>query len=322
MCRRYTMSGDASLLSDAAAGKAEAVAALSAAANPEFEQLAARAVDAAVRGRHWALAAQLCGAVAQRPGSGAPHPAAAKHAEALGAVVVMCLAALGGGSAEGGCAITGGAPEEAAPAGAAPEEMAPAATALGETVAAEAFNILGGADSEPGPALEPGPNLLEGLVSSLKPITFEVQEEPGDEPLEGIMLDSVEDTLPYLVGADEIVAHDAPLRILYTYPLSTCGPTPREEAGGGWVFEEKPPGGARDFRRGALAAALAERYRKIYAEESEDPAGQGISTPGLLHTRSQSAGPYGIWGFELGDLALQRLEWNAAADAYEAIVEA
>jgi hypothetical protein len=151
-------------------------------------------------------------------------------------------------------------------------------------------------------------------------VTFEVDDpylEPGEGPSPYIVLDDPEDSIDHLRGAAEVAIDRPAIRVRYRYPLGTRGPSPLEQREGGWIFEEQAPGGAR-FTRADLARAVAARYAAIYAEEkaTSGRAAARVSGARMLN-RTETTGRFGIWGHDLGDLALATVEHDAEHDVYD-----
>lgn len=95
-----------------------------------------------------------------------------------------------------------------------------------------------------------------------------------------------------LIGADELMTPLKTLRIEFDYPLSN--PV---------TFTFKKPNG---FTRLDLFRAVYDGYTAIYA--AEDAACRETvndSSHGIMQT---SDSPYGIWGHDMGDLAIEEIK--------------
>ncbi len=95
-----------------------------------------------------------------------------------------------------------------------------------------------------------------------------------------------------LFNADELMTPLKVLRIEFDYPLSN--PV---------TFTFKKPNG---FTRLDLFRAVYDGYTAIYAAEEAD-CGKTENIPGLLN-RQLSEGPFGIWGHDLEDLAIEEIK--------------
>ena len=58
------------------------------------------------------------------------------------------------------------------------------------------------------------------------------------------------------------------IRVMYTFPLNTHGPSAEEKNAFGWLYVEHPPNNKKYFTRNDLALAIALRYHGIYAVDS------------------------------------------------------
>lgn len=90
---------------------------------------------------------------------------------------------------------------------------------------------------------------------------------------------------------DEIVIPMKEIRIEYSYPLDD--PV---------VFTYNSDANT-GFTRSELARKICEGYQRIYKEEDEAVGPTG-NVSSIMLNRAQSAGPYGIWGHHISDLAL------------------
>ena len=105
-----------------------------------------------------------------------------------------------------------------------------------------------------------------------------------------------------IASANDRVIDEERIRVLYSYPLGTAGPTALEQELGGWIFEERAGNGPH-FTRAGLARAVAARYAEIYAEEARTSSRRSDYVPGPL-ARAATDGKYRIWGHDLPDLDL------------------
>lgn len=125
-------------------------------------------------------------------------------------------------------------------------------------------------------------------------IEFEVVDAaaaPGeygsaDDPSPYIHLESPADDVAALRGRDDIVIAERQISVSVTYPLSAWST---------FTLRADAPGG---FTRGGLALKISKLYKKIYAEE-------------------RRTGKYGIWGHDLGDLALHTVSRSSPGAAFD-----
>jgi len=111
-----------------------------------------------------------------------------------------------------------------------------------------------------------------------------------DNVCTSISVGSPDETIAGLRNGDEIVLRHKHITVNYTYPLSK--PVDLE-------FEADSPDG---FTRADLFRKICQGYRQIYNEEHAVVGDPG-NIPGMLN-RAVSHGPYGVWGHDIGDLAL------------------
>lgn len=136
----------------------------------------------------------------------------------------------------------------------------------------------------------------------------------AEDPSPYVSIADPEEDIGLMRGADDHVVDAATIRVLYSYPFDTHGPTPEEQEAEGWIFEEKAPNGAF-FTRADLARAVAARYCAIYAEEEESTKVEPGYIPGMLN-RNRTNGRYGIWGHDIGDLLLHTVEHDPVTGVY------
>lgn len=69
------------------------------------------------------------------------------------------------------------------------------------------------------------------------------------------------------------------------------------------------PDDKRGFTRGHLIREIKRTYDRVYAEEEETTTVPVGNIPGMLN-RVSTDGNYGVWGHDLGDLALHTVKYN------------
>lgn len=135
---------------------------------------------------------------------------------------------------------------------------------------------------------------IEG-VGMRKTIEFRVAgcswSDDGFSPY--IHLADPEEDLQNLEHHDEVVIEAQAALLEVDYPLSRPAR---------FILEADTADG---FTRGGLARKISEAYRNVYAAE-DAACGPTGNIPGMLN-RTQSGGPYGIWGHHLGDLDLSEV---------------
>jgi hypothetical protein len=89
-----------------------------------------------------------------------------------------------------------------------------------------------------------------------------------------------------ILNPDEIVIRAHAITIVYDYPLSREVKIAHKQKGG-WT-------------RADIARVIREDYERIYRDEDSavEPA------------QHESAGPYGIWGHEIGDLVIEAVKYD------------
>jgi len=92
-----------------------------------------------------------------------------------------------------------------------------------------------------------------------------------------------------LIDGDKIITTEKEITIRFDYPLSQ----PAE------LKFESPDG----FTVERMYKAIHDGYRRIYAEEGDDPG----TMPGT-YNRRRSHGPHGIWGHVVEDLSIAWIE--------------
>ena len=117
-----------------------------------------------------------------------------------------------------------------------------------------------------------------------------------------------------MLDADDAVVKANTIRVLYTHPLNTTGPTLEEKKAGGWIFKEDAPNG-KSFSRADIARAVSARYRMIYDEEAKTAMIKPDYIPGTFN-RNHTNGIYGIWKYDIGDLYLHSVELDPLFDIY------
>ncbi len=138
------------------------------------------------------------------------------------------------------------------------------------------------------------------------------EAEPGDygskdEPSPYVQLDDPLSAIEGMIGKADIVIPKPSIRVGISYPLRQL-----------YTFELRADDG-RGFRRGELALKVSQLYQSIYDEEAM--TAEDLGREGSLYNRGRSEGKYGIWGHDLGDLAMHSVEYDAEEDMYVPIVD-
>jgi hypothetical protein len=107
-----------------------------------------------------------------------------------------------------------------------------------------------------------------------------------------VRIDSPEIDLPTLIDKDEIVVHETKAFLLIDYPVSVP-----------YKVDITSPNG---FSRKQLVNEISRAYYKMYAEEEQTATIKTIPIAQRknLSNRNRTNGKYGIWGHDIGDLAL------------------
>jgi hypothetical protein len=87
----------------------------------------------------------------------------------------------------------------------------------------------------------------------------------------------------------EIMERSVILKFVIDYPLTNPKRVVMHRAGG-WTVNQ-------------FIDTVIKSYKKVYHDENKAIGGDPGHIPGMLN-RVRSAGPYGIWGHDLGDLIL------------------
>jgi hypothetical protein len=122
--------------------------------------------------------------------------------------------------------------------------------------------------------------------------------ESGDADLiPWISLERLDAELDRLIEPDEIVVLNREATLLIDYPLNNLV----------WfdLISEN-----EGFTRKQLAVEISKKYHALYIEEEETASVKTIP-PDLrkvMLNRNETNGKYGIWGHDLGDLALREIE--------------
>ena len=135
-----------------------------------------------------------------------------------------------------------------------------------------------------------------------------------EHPSPYVSIADPEEDIGLMRGADDHVVEASTIRVLYSYPFGTTGPRREERKAGGWIFEEKAPNGAF-FTRADLARAVSARYNAIYAEEEKSTEIKPGYIPGMLN-RNRTNGRFGIWGHDIEDLLLTKVERDPVTGVY------
>lgn len=91
---------------------------------------------------------------------------------------------------------------------------------------------------------------------------------------------------------EEEISKDDNFTLVIDYPLHTPArfPIPQEVVSA-WVIND-------------LIEFICEKYKQVYAEEEEGLTEEDLEPKGMCLNRPQTKGKYGIWGHELGDIAI------------------
>lgn len=98
-----------------------------------------------------------------------------------------------------------------------------------------------------------------------------------------------------ILNIDDVVITDTKIKIPFDYPLN-----------GTHIFEFESTNG---FTRRNIMTHICQTYADIYKKEEETSVKETDSTTGCLN-RSETSGVYGIWGHDIGDLAIERLSYD------------
>jgi hypothetical protein len=145
-------------------------------------------------------------------------------------------------------------------------------------------------------SVEKSTDTLGTLITT---VDFHVKTDNLTDFKEGFIpwveLGHTEKDLEQLIGKDEVVVGATQIIVIIDYPLThECR------------FQLTSPNG---FTRAQLVKAISDKYHAIYKEEESSsdvktvPADQRTTT----YNRNQTNGKYGIWGHDLGDLALDNI---------------
>jgi hypothetical protein len=137
-------------------------------------------------------------------------------------------------------------------------------------------------------------------------ITFTVRdpERAKDGPSSYVSVDNPGMDIKHMDNPNEIVVPSIELYVVVDYPVK-----------GKWEFKitSSNPNG---FTRAGLATEISHIYHSIYDEEERTtkakviPADQRKTT----YNRNRTDGKYGIWGHDIGDLALHDIELHKTVD--------
>lgn len=100
---------------------------------------------------------------------------------------------------------------------------------------------------------------------------------------------------------NEVVIKETDIKINFTYPLS-----------GHFLFYFHSDKG---FTRRQVVEHIVDTYKQIYKEENETTAipiqslEERIACRNLIN-RNKTNGKYGIWGHDIGDLAIEKIKYN------------
>ncbi len=129
-------------------------------------------------------------------------------------------------------------------------------------------------------------------------------DETGDTDLiPWIGLEGIDAELDRLIEPDEVVVSNKKVTILIDYPLNN--PVRFD------LISKK-----EGFSRKHLAVEISRKYHSLYIEEEETASVKTIPPEQrkTMINRNETNGKYGIWGHDLGDLALRAIEVRRSSD--------
>lgn len=139
---------------------------------------------------------------------------------------------------------------------------------------------------------------LEGGTSE---ILFEIkttdQEVASDGVIPWISIENADKEVSNLIGKDEIVLKEQVVDLTIDYPLENV------------ITVELRSDKKNGFTRAELILKISAEYKRIYREEEISAKEKTIpieEREGVVN-RNTTDGKYGIWGHDLGDLALSEI---------------
>jgi hypothetical protein len=137
------------------------------------------------------------------------------------------------------------------------------------------------------------------LIAQIEILIKLPNEEAKNEidSIEGIVLDTIEESIKYLDKPDEIVLDFKEVELEIDYPLNE-------------IYRGKLTTLNKGFTRKELITEISKRYHQIYEEEEATATTKTIpreKREGLIN-RNETDGKYGIWGHDLSDLFMTGID--------------
>lgn len=125
-----------------------------------------------------------------------------------------------------------------------------------------------------------------------------------DGPSPYVSIEKPSESIRFMDKPDEIVVQDRELCIIVDYPVT-----------GVWEFKI-PSAHPTGFTRAELAKEISRIYHAVYAEEERTTKIKiiPIERREKVLNRNKTDGKYGIWGHDIGDLVLYRVELRRHAN--------
>jgi len=138
----------------------------------------------------------------------------------------------------------------------------------------------------------------KGTVIGIVEFVVRDPEFAQDGPSPYVSIENPSKSIQFMDKPDEIVVQDRELCIIVDYPVT-----------GGWEFNitsAHPTG----FTRSELVKEISRIYHAVYAEEERTTKIKIIpfERREKVINRNKTDGKYGIWGHDIGDLALNMVE--------------
>ena len=135
----------------------------------------------------------------------------------------------------------------------------------------------------------------DSLGEMIAVITFELKtsniKDYEDGKIPWVRIDSPQLELDSLIGKDEVVLEASTVTIVLDYPLTFPH-----------YFTIAADKG---FTRAELLKAISDEYQRIYREEESTATTKTVPLEHRkVYNRNETNGKYGIWGHDIGDLAL------------------